>query len=127
MDMSALPRTPDRRVWAGLAGAMFLCLCCMAAAFAANGGAPQPTATPTVTPTPGPNPTPTPRPTPTPTPSPTPGVLPVVFPPTGGASGTSAGSLGLVLALGAMTLALGLFLVGAAARRRGEERVRIDE
>ncbi len=69
MDLTALPRTPDRRVWAGLAGAFFLCLCCMMGAFAANGGAPQATATPTLTPTATSTDSPTPIPTDTPAPT----------------------------------------------------------
>ncbi|MBI5876046.1 MAG: hypothetical protein HZB53_00225 [Chloroflexi bacterium] len=74
MNLTALPRTPDRRVWAALAGALFLCLFCMAAAFAANGGAPAsptPSAAPMLTATPTNTDVPTPEPAATPLPAPT--------------------------------------------------------
>lgn len=71
MNFDALPRTPDKRVWAVLAGVLLLCLCCILAALVANGGpaAPTPTATGTLTSTPTSTDTPTAEPTSTPPPT----------------------------------------------------------
>jgi hypothetical protein len=54
-------------------------------------------------------------------------VLPVVFPPTGGDTGATGGSLLMLLLTGAAVFIAGLVLIGYAARRRGEEVIRIDE
>jgi hypothetical protein len=51
----------------------------------------------------------------------------VVFPPTGGSTGPTGGSLITLLMTGVAVFFGGLVLIGYAARRRGEEAVRLDK